>query len=371
MEYLNLIFAENLKRLRTQKGLTQGQLGDAINYSNKAISKWESGAGIPGVEVLVRIADVLQTDMNGLIRHQNAAYYFGIDGGGTKTAFALADSAGNILRTARYPGCNPVDIGMQQAQAILKEGIDDILRDVPRSAVSLFAGMAGGTTGNNRQILGQFFRSLGFGSVGNHNDAQNAIAAGLRGNDGVLAILGTGSIVYAVSGETRHRIGGYGYLFGDHGSGYHIGNCGIQAALAAADGSGPDTMLRRLVDEKAGATFPENLAAFYKGGKSYIASFAPLVTEAFGQGDAVAAQILHGSMALFSRQIVAAARMVKASDPVVLTGGLIQKAEALLPILKEYLPENVASRVTVCKEESYLGALLLAGAPVFQEVQDA
>ena len=174
-----------------------------------------------------------------------------------------------------------------------------------------------------------------------------------------------------MSGEARHRIGGYGYLFGDHGSGYHIGNCGIQAALAAADGSGPDTMLRRLVDEKAGATFPENLAAFYKGGKSYIASFAPLVTEAFERGDAVAARILHDSMALFSRQITAAAGMVKATDPVVLTGGLIQKTEALLPILKEYLPENVASRVTVCKEESYLGALLLAGAPVFQEVQDA
>ena len=362
MEDLNLVFAENLKRLRTQKGLTQGQLGDAINYSNKAISKWESGAGIPGIEVLVRIADVLQTDLNGLIRRHNDAYYLGIDGGGTKTAFALADSSGNILRTARYPGCNPVDIGMAQAQAILKEGIDDILRDVPRSAVSLFAGMAGGTTGNNRQILGQFFRSFGFGSVTNHNDAQNAIAVGLKGRDGVLAILGTGSIVYAVSGEVRHRIGG---------SGYHIGNCGIQAALAAADGSGPDTMLRRLVDEKAGATFPENLAAFYKGGKSYIASFAPLVTEAFGLGDAVAANILHDSMALFSRQIIAAAGMVRAADPVVLTGGLIRKAEAMLPILKEYLPDNVASRITVCKEESYLGALLLAGAPVFQEVQDA
>ena len=94
-------------------------------------------------------------------------------------------------------------------------------------------------------------------------------------------------------------------------------------------------------------------------------------TEAFERGDAVAARILHDSMALFSRQITAAAGMVKATDPVVLTGGLIQKTEALLPILKEYLPENVASRVTVCKEESYLGALLLAGAPVFQEVQDA
>ena len=48
-----------------------------------------------------------------------------------------------------------------------------------------------------------------------------------------------------------------------------------------------------------------------------------------------------------------------------------KKADVLLPILKKYLPENVASRVVICKEEPYLGALLLAGAPVFQEVQDA
>ena len=40
---LNNVFAENLKRIRTGKGLTQGELGDAIGYSNKAVSKWESG----------------------------------------------------------------------------------------------------------------------------------------------------------------------------------------------------------------------------------------------------------------------------------------------------------------------------------------
>lgn len=367
MEKLNHIFADNLKRIRTQRGMTQGQLGAAINYSNKAVSKWESGAGIPGVEVLVQIASTLQVDLNALIYRENPAYYLGIDGGGTKTALALADSNGNVLRTARCPGCNPVDIGMPLAQSILKEGIDDILRDIPRSAVSLFAGIAGGTNGDNQQLLAQFFRSLGFGSVSNHNDAQNAIAVALKGQDGVMAIMGTGSVVYAVSGEQKHRIGGYGYLFGDHGSGYHIGNCCIQAALAASDGSGPETMLRQLVDAKAGASFPDNLAVFYKGGKSCIASFAPLVLQAYAQNDTVAEQILHTSMAQLARQILAAVEMTTGNTPIVLTGGLIRQADALLPILKAHFPPKIAERITVCKEEPYLGALLLAGAPIFKE----
>lgn len=371
MEDLNKTFSENLKRIRTRRGMTQGELGAAINYSNKAVSKWESGNGMPSVEMVVQIAKALHVDLNTLLNPENPVYYLGIDGGGTKTAFALADSCGKLLRTARHPGCNPVDIGIQQTQALLKEGIDGILRDIPRSSVSLFAGIAGSTTGDNRQILGQFFQSLGFGSTANHNDAQNAIAVALKGRDGVIAIMGTGSIVYAVSGESRHRIGGYGYLLGDHGSGYHIGSCGIQAALAASDGSGPDTLLRTLVDEKAGASFPDNVATFYNGGKSYIASCAPLVIEAYEKGDAVAERILQRSMEAFAPQVAAGAGMVKQSDPVVLTGGLIKKADVLLPILKQYLPENVASRVVICKEEPYLGALLLAGAPVFQEVQDA
>lgn len=371
MDDLNLIFAENLKRLRVRKGLTQGQLGDAINYSNKAVSKWESGLGVPGVEVLVRIADILQTDLNGLIRQENAAYYLGIDGGGTKTALALADSNGTVLRTARYPSTNPVDIGMRQAQAILEEGINHILQNIPRSSVSLFAGMAGGTTGDHQQVLGQFFRSLGFGSVANHNDAQNAIAVGLRGGDGVLVIMGTGSIVYAVSGGNKHRIGGYGYLFGEYGGGYDIGNLGIRAAFAATDGSGPETMLRQLVDEKAGSSFPDNIASFYKGGKGYIASFAPLVLEAYHAKDSVAAEILRESMGQLARLIRAAAAMAAENDPIVLAGGLIRQAEGLLPILKAHLPVELSNRITICKEEPYLGALLLAGAPVFQEAQDA
>ena len=361
---LHIVFAENLKRIRIRKGMTQGQLGDALGYSNKAISKWESGGGIPGLETLLRISRFLEVDLNDMIRTEEAAYYLGIDGGGTKTALALADASGNILRTLRAPGCNPVDIGMEPAQGVLRSAIDEILGQIPRSSVSLFAGIAGGTTGDHPQQFADFFRSLGFHQAQNHNDAQNAIAAGLRGGNGVLAILGTGSIVYAVSGDNRHRIGGYGYLFGDAGSGYHIGNLGIQAAFAATDGSGPVTLIKEKIDGYAGSEFPKNLAFFYEGGKRCIAGCAPLVLEAYREGDGEAARILDAAMAAFAPQLISAAQFVGDSDPIVLIGGLMRQSDILVPILKKHLPDDLARRIRVSREDAAVGALLLAGAPI-------
>lgn len=361
---LHIVFAENLKRIRIRKGMTQSQLGDALGYSNKAISKWESGGGIPGLETILHISRFLEVDLNDLIRTEDPAYYLGIDGGGTKTALALADASGKLLRTGKAPGCNPVDMGLEQAQAVLRKAIDEILGQIPRSSVSLYAGIAGGTTGDHQQLLGEFFRSLGFHWAQNHNDAQNAIASGLRGKDGVLAILGTGSIVYAVNGDTRQRIGGYGHLFGDAGSGYNIGNLGIQAAFAATDGSGPATLLKAKIDGCAGAEYPFNVAFFYKGGKRCIADCAPLVLEAYLEGDAVAERILNSAMASFAPQLIAASRLVPENAPIVLTGGLMRQAEVLLPILKKHLPDNLASRIQVSREDAAIGALLLAGAPI-------
>ena len=43
-------FKDNLKKLRTEKGLTQAQLAEAIFVSRSTVAKWENGLGLPGVE---------------------------------------------------------------------------------------------------------------------------------------------------------------------------------------------------------------------------------------------------------------------------------------------------------------------------------
>lgn len=57
MKTLNEIVAQNLSSLRRKSGLTQQQLANQLNYSDKTISKWELGYAIPSVDILKDLAD--------------------------------------------------------------------------------------------------------------------------------------------------------------------------------------------------------------------------------------------------------------------------------------------------------------------------
>lgn len=58
MKSVTQIVPENLVKLRKKHNLTQIELSKKINYSDKAISRWEKGEVIPGYDVLEKIADV-------------------------------------------------------------------------------------------------------------------------------------------------------------------------------------------------------------------------------------------------------------------------------------------------------------------------
>lgn len=64
MEELKDVIAANLAAYRKQSGFTQQEIADKINYSDKAVSKWERGDGIPDVTVLKTLADVYGITVN-------------------------------------------------------------------------------------------------------------------------------------------------------------------------------------------------------------------------------------------------------------------------------------------------------------------
>lgn len=55
-------------QLRTEKGLTQKQVADQLNISNKTISKWECGLGCPDVSLWEELANVLGADILKLLQ---------------------------------------------------------------------------------------------------------------------------------------------------------------------------------------------------------------------------------------------------------------------------------------------------------------
>ena len=70
MKDLKQIIAENLTRLRQQVGLTQLQLADMLNYSDKAVSKWERGESIPDLRVLIQLAEIYHIKIDDIVREQ-------------------------------------------------------------------------------------------------------------------------------------------------------------------------------------------------------------------------------------------------------------------------------------------------------------
>ncbi len=60
-------FAKNLSSYRRQSGMTQLELAERLNYSDKSISKWERGDGLPDLFVAATIADMLGVSLNDLI----------------------------------------------------------------------------------------------------------------------------------------------------------------------------------------------------------------------------------------------------------------------------------------------------------------
>ena len=68
MEQIKPVIAKNIVRLRQASGMTQAELAAKLNYSDKAVSKWERGESLPDVAVLVQIADLFQVSMDWLVR---------------------------------------------------------------------------------------------------------------------------------------------------------------------------------------------------------------------------------------------------------------------------------------------------------------
>lgn len=73
MDNINLTVAKNLSDLRKQNKLTQLEVAEKLNYSDKAVSKWEQGESLPGIEVLYRLSRLYGVSLDYLVGDEKAA----------------------------------------------------------------------------------------------------------------------------------------------------------------------------------------------------------------------------------------------------------------------------------------------------------
>lgn len=161
-------------------------------------------------------------------------YFLGIDGGGTKTTFALGDGV-HLIATETAAGSNVVRLGEQKARIAIEKGVRSVCGKAGAQAkhiVAVCAGVGGAAQDSTRRQITQILGEMIPGKILVVGDMVVAHEAALEGAAGIVVISGTGSIAYGrnESGSTA-RAGGWGYMISDEGSGHWVG---VQAVAAIA-----------------------------------------------------------------------------------------------------------------------------------------
>ncbi len=223
-----------------------------------------------------------------------ARYVMGIDGGATKTLAAVLDLEQRAVHIAAGGPSNEDAVGPAAAVDTLLEAADRALQSAGISDGEL-GGAVLAVAGTDTDAIARNVRSARTEDWIVVNDVVGAWAAATGGRPGVGAISGTGSNVFGVGpGGRAWRVGGWGHLLGDQGSGYWLGTESIRAALADRDGSGPQTALAAAACEFFAVASVEALAALVYSkplSKGEIAAFAVRTCELAEGGDAAAHEL--------------------------------------------------------------------------------
>lgn len=232
--------------------------------------------------------------------------FLGIDGGGTKTAFALIDSEGRVLARHQESSAYYLEVGMTGLAAMLTRGCDAVFAAAGVTAADLrFAFFGLPAYGEDRAVQAQL-DALPCAVLGHErylcgNDMVCSWAGSLACADGISVIAGTGSMAYGEFAGRRARAGGWGELFSDEGSAHWIARAGLALFSRMSDGRAPRGPLYQLVRERLALQEDLDLCQVVygdmNGERSRIAALSRLVSEAAALGDAQAQAIISAAAA--------------------------------------------------------------------------
>lgn len=264
-------------------------------------------------------------------------YFLGIDGGGTKTEYVLADENGNVRSHYIGQGSNPNDLGVERVANNIETDIDYVIgREYADNEIYIFAGISGAGVGSLGKQL-QEKLSVKYPYVKVESDLLNAIETSLQGEEGCVLICGTGISCALFHDGKIDVFGGYGHLFERGGSGYSYGKDGILAALEDEDGIGEKTCLTEKISNRLNLQVPikQALCEIYNKGKSYIASFCRMVFECAYEGDAVCKRIVERNVNCAMQMIEKAVSKMEKTESKIAFIGSVTKERAFREIAEQ------------------------------------
>lgn len=281
-------------------------------------------------------------------------YYLSVDGGGTKTAYLLTDTAGRVVGENVTLGCTYSVMGTEKVWEILKEGYVLLLKKCGVSSEDITYTVWGiscyGEYSQYDVYLNHALPRLFPDSCGCYpcNDVEIGLSGSLLMRSGVHIVAGTGAIVMGKNAEgIKARANGWHEAFSDEGSAHWLGMKALSLFTKQADLREERSYLYDLMLDNMKLDVDMDIVRFYeghlKGSRDKIASLQKILLEAAGKGDLSAvrlyeeaAQELAGSVAGVVRQLDMRQEMFNVSY----YGGAFKAGTFLINPLKKYLQKQ-------------------------------
>jgi N-acetylmuramic acid 6-phosphate etherase len=293
--------------------------------------------------------------------------YLGIEGGGTRTVALLADGSGEALRRLET---GPANMKLLTAAQLTRHFRSIAAALPPPDALGI--GLSGAWVEADFQKI-RFAAAKAWPRIPCYatNDLEIALTAATGGRrteqiPQVLVVSGTGSGCYGKGRAGRGvKVGGWGHILGDKGSGYDIGLCALQGVIDAYDQKVAWPELGRRLLGALQLNEPTDLIDWAQAAdKTAIASLATEVFSAWGRQDKLAAGILGRAARSLARDAAACARRVAGRGTrvqFVLAGSVLLKQPRFgAQVGRELQRLWPKARVTPLKREGVWGAVELA-----------
>lgn len=259
----------------------------------------------------------------------------GVDAGGTSTVVAVQSEEART--THEFPAASASVVGAARGGEALVDALRTALGEgIPHAIVV-------GAAGAGRQsVAAAIAHTIRTAYPTSHidvvDDARIALRAAVASGDGVALVAGTGSIAYAEYGDERVRAGGYGYAFGDEGSGFSIGAAALRHAAKVRDGRvPPDELSAQIAPD--GDAFDALMLSTYEPGATVtrVAAFAAPTLALASGGVRSANKIVQAAALELFELVKTVVRRAPERDedlPVALCGGLLGTNSLLTYLLE-------------------------------------
>lgn len=235
-----------------------------------------------------------------------AGLLIGIDGGATHSTAAAVLPDGQTVAVAYGEGMNFNNVGVDTVRRRIENIVRELCEKTGADVECVCIGSAALDLPADSETTRRFTGLLDERQLDLQSDAYAALMGLTRGQPGMIAICGTGSMLMLSDADgMQHISGGWGYLMDDAGSGYSMAREGLLAAINAYEGTGEPTALARCAYEYFGIDdLRDMIGRIYDPAftPDRMAGFARHVLASADGGDSVSIGIIDRSMAKLAKQ---------------------------------------------------------------------